>query len=329
MQEVIEKPRLIKITRESGIPLVGNVFIGCIDRGSNTIQVRATTLCNMNCNFCSTDGGPFSRHKTNYIVDVDYLTNWVKEITKFKGNNITIFLDSVGEPTMHPDFVKLVKNIKKIGQVSEIITITNGTLLTKDMVDSLEKAGLTRINISLHSLNPEKSKILFGMSSYDIEKILEIIDYIAKSKIGLLITPVYLPNVNDEDIENLIRFCKEKGYKMGIQKFDIYRYGRKPKGVKLQNWWKFYRQIGKWENIFGMRLKVDTSESERRPSIPLKFKVGEKIYAEIKMPGWIKNQAVAVANNRCITIENCDKTEGMVKIKIRENKNNIYLADLA
>lgn len=329
MLEVINKPDLIRITRESGIPLVGNVFIGCIDRGSNTLQVRATTLCNMNCIFCSTDGGPFSKHKTNYIADVDYLTDLVKGILEFKGDGITIFLDSVGEPTMHPDFVKLVKNIKKIKQVSEIITITNGALLTKNIVDSLEKAGLTRINLSLHSLNPEKSKILFGMPSYGIERILEIIDYIAKSRIDLLITPVYLPNVNDEDIENLIRFCKEKGYKMGIQKFDIYRYGRKPKGVKLQNWWKFYKQIEKWENIFGMRLKVDTSKAEKRPSIPLKFKVGEKIYAEIKMPGWIKNQAVAVANNRCITIENCNKTEGLVKTRITENKNNIYLAELA
>ena len=55
----------------------------------------------------------------------------------------------------------------------------------------------------------------------------------------------------------------------------------------------------------------------------LKFKKGEKIHAEIKMPGWMPNQAVAVSKNRCITIDNCDKTQGLVKIKIKENKNSM------
>lgn len=329
MQALETKNRLINIAKESGIPLLGHIAFGVIDRGTNTLQVRATSLCNMNCNFCSTDGGPFSRHTTNYTLDINYLTEWVKEISEFKGPGITIFLDSVGEPTIHPDFVKLVENIKKIRQVSEIITITNGTLLTKQMIDSLEKAGLTRINISIHSLNPENSKYLFGIKNYDIEKILETIKYISKSKIDLLITPVYLPKVNDNDIEELIKFCSENNYKMGIQKFDIYKHGRKPKGVKVQNWWKFYKQIKIWEKEFKIKLKVDTSEAEKRHSIPLNFKIGEKIHAEIKMPGWLPNQAVAVAKNRCITINNCNKDQGLVKAKIIENKNNIYLAELA
>src|SRR3989344_9047841 len=327
MQTLETKNRLIKITKESMIPLLGHIAFGVIDRGTNTLQVRATTLCNMNCSFCSTDGGPFSRHSTNYIVDINYLTEWIKEIAEYKGPGIIIFLDSVGEPTMHPNFVKLVENIKKIKQVSEIITITNGTLLTKQMIDSLEKAGLTRINISIHSLNSKNSRDLFGMKNYDIEKILETIKYISKSKIDLLITPVYLPKVNDKDIEELIKFCNENNYKMGIQKFDVYKNGRKPKGVKVQNWWKFYKQIERWEKDFNMKLKVDTSEAEKRPSIPLAFRIGEKIHAEIKMPGWISNQAVAVAKNRCITINNCNKDSGLIKAKIVENKNNIYLAE--
>ncbi|MEK7617142.1 MAG: radical SAM protein, partial [Patescibacteria group bacterium] len=101
-----QKKKLIRITKESGIPLLGALPFGCIDRGSNILQVRCTTICNMNCQFCSTDGGPYStKHSTNYVVDIDYLLESVKEVVKFKGNDVQIFLDSVGDPLTHPDFV--------------------------------------------------------------------------------------------------------------------------------------------------------------------------------------------------------------------------------
>ncbi|MCE4627148.1 MAG: radical SAM protein, partial [Desulfurococcales archaeon] len=43
---------------EEPLPLVGTVFIGVIDRGTNVLQVRPTTLCPLNCIFCSVDAGP-------------------------------------------------------------------------------------------------------------------------------------------------------------------------------------------------------------------------------------------------------------------------------
>ena len=47
------------------------------------------------------------------------------------------------------------------------------------------------------------------------------------------------------------------------------------------------------------------------------------------MPGWISNQAVAVAKNRCITINNCNKDSGLIKAKIVENKNNCMKLNLS
>ena len=49
--------KLIKITKESGIPLLGAIAFGIIDRGTDLIQVRPTSVCNLNCVYCSTDSG--------------------------------------------------------------------------------------------------------------------------------------------------------------------------------------------------------------------------------------------------------------------------------
>ena len=327
MQALETKNSLIRITRNSGIPLVGTVFIGILDRGTNMIQVRATTVCNLLCQFCSTAANSFNIHPYNYEVDLDYLLDWVKATVDFKEENTLINIDSVGEPTAYPYLIELVKKIKELENVSFISMQTNGTLLNKQKIKALEKAGLSQLNLSLDTLNKEKWKYL-RQGNFDIENITDLARYISETDIKLLLAPVYLPNVNDKDIEDVIQLSKELKSLIGIQKYEIYKYSRKLKEAKAQNWYKFYNQLRLWEKKFNISLKIDKSYVKPSKSLPIKFKIGEKIHAEIKMPGWISNQAVAVAKNRCITINNCNKDSGLVKAKIVENKNNIYLAEL-
>ena len=69
----LEKRQLVNITKESKIPLIGCIAFGIIDRGTNLLQVRCTSLCNMNCAFCSTDAGAYSKyHKVNFLLSGVY-----------------------------------------------------------------------------------------------------------------------------------------------------------------------------------------------------------------------------------------------------------------
>ena len=323
------KPKLINITREGGIPLIGCIAFGIIDRGTNLLQVRCTSACNMKCPFCSTAANSFNIHPINYIVDIGYLLDWVKEIVKVKGNDVKIFLDSVGDPLTHPKFVELVRGLREINEVSEIAVITNGTLLNKEKIDALEKAGLTQVNISLHTLNEELGKKLFGSNSYDLDKVIENIRYIAKSRIKLVLTPVWLPNVNDEDIEEIVKFSKEIGCMVGIQNYEIYKYSRKMKEAKKMTYWKFYRKIEELEKKYNTKLKVSKDDFgiEKRSRLEDVFKIGEKVMVEVKCNGWIFGQKLGVVRNRCVSINNCNKDSGLVKVKIIENKNSLYIAE--
>ena len=334
--EIVQKEReqsikLVRITKESEIPLIGNIFIGIIDRGTNLLQVRATTFCNMNCTFCSTDAGKNSKwHKMNYIVDINYLAEEVEKIAKIKEDGLIIFLDSVGEPMSHPDFAELVGKLKKIKEVREVIVITNGTFLTKKKIDELIEAGLDKINLSLHAFDSSLAKELFGMQSYDVNKILFAIDYI-KNKIDLMLTPVYLPGVNDDEIVKIIKFAKEKNIKIGLQKYETYKYSRKMKKAKKQTYWKFYDKILKWEKEFDIKLRVNDKDFgvEKRERIPEIFRIGDKINVEIVCPGWLPEQMIGQAEGRCISVNKCYREIGeQARIKIIENKNSIYLAEL-
>ena len=325
---------LIEIDRESGIPLIGCIAFGVIDRGANLIQVRPTSICNIHCPFCSTSANESSVHPINYIVELNYLLDYARDVVKFKSQNgvkdIIVFIDSVGEPLTYPNIVELVKGIKKLKDVKEIIMVTNGILLTKEKVDELKKAGLNQINLSINSLDAELAKKLSGCSSYDIEKIKEIARYINEN-LKLMITPVYIPNVNEEEIEKIILFCKELGCGIGIQKYEVYKYSRKMKEARKMNYYQFYKRLKEFENKFKIKLMYRKEELriKKSESLPIIFKKNEKVSAEIKAVGWLKGQMIAAAKNRCISVNNCKAKVGdRVNIRITENKNNLYIGEI-
>ncbi|MBS3108303.1 radical SAM protein [Candidatus Woesearchaeota archaeon] len=320
---------LINVTKSSGIPLIGCIAFGIIDRGTNLLQVRCTSICNMNCIFCSTSANDPNIHPINYIVNIDYLIEEVKRIISIKQCDIIVFLDSVGEPLTHPDFISLITGLKKIKKIKKIIAVTNGTLLTKSKVIELEKAGLDQINISLHSLDPEKSKFLFGNPNYDIDKVMNAINYISKSSMDLMLTPVCLPCINDNDIEEIIKYSTDIGCKIGLQKYELYKYSKRLKGVKQQNYWKFYRRVKELEDKYNIKLKAHSNEIKRCMRIPEVFKKNDRTHAIVKCKGWLPNQMIAVARNVCISVNNCNaKINSKIRIKILETNNNLYLADL-
>jgi len=318
---------IISIPKDAELPLLGLIQIGVIDRGSNLLQIRPTTLCNLNCIFCSTN--PECR-SANYMINHDYLIKNLKEILKEKQeSDIEANLDSAGEITTYPKLTELIKKLKAIPEIKFVSMQTNGTLLSKDKIIQLEKAGLNRINLSIHTLNPEQAKELSGNQGYNINQIMQTAREIKDSKIELIITPVWLPKINDKEIANLIKFAKSISSKIAIQKYEKYKYAKKAK-IKQMNWFKFYRQLALWEKEYNIKLKYGPNDFNIHRTKKLSQTMEKnKVYeAKIICEGWLKGQKIASANNRSITILNSKKAIGeKTRVKILENKNNIYIAE--
>lgn len=328
--------KLVSIPKDAELPLIGLIQIGCIDRGTNVLQVRATTFCPLNCIFCSTDAGENSKTRvTEYAIDFGYLTEGVREIAKFKDNyKLEMHIDSVGDPTTYPELIDLVQTLSDIKGVEVISMQTNGVLLTESKIDELAEAGLSSINLSLDALDSDIAKRLSGCQCYDITRMKEIAKYIVESPIQLLISPVWVPGLNDEEIPRIIEFTEninknKKWPCLGIQKYEVHKYGRKVKNVKPLSWWKFYKQLSEWEKEFEVKLKIGPKDFgiHKRKGLPYVFKRNEKIFTELKAPGWMANEMISVAKGRCVTIVDCNAEIGdRIKVKILRNKDNIYVA---
>ena len=325
----------VRITRESGIPLIGSLSFGIIDRGTNLLQVRPNCSCNISCPFCSVDAGPSSRTRiTTYEVEREYLVQWVKQVAEFKGIGVECHIDSPGEPLLYPEIAPLVRDLKAIPEVKVVSMQSNGTLLSEKMIRDLESAGLDRLNLSLHALDPTLAGSLAGVPWYDIEKVKEAARRVAGSAIDLLIAPVYLPGSNDGEIPRLIDFAREIGAgkrwpALGIQKCEHYRYGRNIGSMKFQTWWQFYnRFIQAWEKDSGMRLLLTPKDFGigKRAMLPAAFRKGEKVLVDIRAPGWIRGEMLGVGRNRIVSVLDCPRKEGAIRVEIISAKHNIYVA---
>ncbi|MDD1677278.1 MAG: radical SAM protein [Methanomicrobiales archaeon] len=325
----------VHITRRSGIPLIGCLYFGVIDRGTSLLQVRPSCRCNLSCPFCSVDAGPDSRTRvTSYEVEREYLVETVRSIAQFKVAGVEAHIDSPGEPMLYPDIVALVRDLRKIPEISVISMQSNGTLLREGVIADLASAGLDRINLSMHALDPDLARCLAGVSWYDVTAVAEAARAIAQSSIDLLISPVHLPGLNDEEIPRLIRFARTTGAgkrwpPLGIQKFEEYRWGRTPPNVHPQSWGRFFsKTLPAWEEESGMRLRLTPADFaiEKRPMIPRVFRKGERAEVEIVGPGWIQGEVLGAGRGRVVSVMGSRKRSGTTRVRFVSAKHNIYVA---
>lgn len=315
--------KTIYIHKNSGIPLIGNGAFGIVDRGTSLIELKPITSCNLECVYCSVDE---SKRAIDFVVEKDYLVDELKKLVKFKGiYSIEVHIGTQGEPLLYAPLVELIKDISSIKQVKTISMDTNGVMLSNKKIDEIVKAGLTRFNFSINAMDPKKAEKIAG-SHYNINAIRKTAGYIAK-KSSIMITPVMIPGMNEEEMPKIIEFAIEIKAELGIQNFLPYRFGRNP--AKPMNFGVFYEKLKEWEKRYGVRL-IKTEEDfdiKETKGLPKPFKKGEIVKARIVCPDRLPNASIAVSRERTISIPNCHK-EGEVKLKITRTKHNIFLAQL-
>lgn len=319
----LNNKKTIYIHQNSAIPLIGNVAFGLVDRGTSLIEIKPITSCNLSCIYCSVDQG---KRLVDFVVEKDYLVKEFKKLVEFKGiDGIEAHIGTQGEPLLYADLVDLISDLAEIKQVKTISIDTNGTLLTKNTVDKLIKAGLTRFNLSINALDQELAEKIANRP-YNIEKVKEIAEYIEK-KSELIITPVLIPGINEQEMPKIIEFSGKLKADIGIQNFLNYRYGKNP--VKQLNFNVFYEKLRKLEKKYNVKLikTMKDFDIKKTKELPKPFRKGDIIKAGIAASGRFKGEKIAVSKQRNISIPNCYK-EGTVKIHITRTKHNIFIGNL-
>lgn len=165
------------------------------------LRVSLTDRCNLNCIYCRP-------RKWVKLLEKDKLLSF-EEIVKFTQFVTDLGVKKIrltgGEPLLRKDVDRLVSMIARIKKIEEITLTTNGTRL-EELVLVLKNAGLSRVNVSLDSLNRKK---FFQITGYDgLPKVVRGIK--AAREAGLdpvKINVVGLKGINDSEILDFVKFA--------------------------------------------------------------------------------------------------------------------------
>ena len=113
------------------------------------LYIEPTTKCNLTCKMCF-------RHTwfDEPICDLS-LEDYRQVLSTMPKTVQTIFFGGMGEPLFHKDILEMIRLAAQTG--AEVELLTNGTLLTEEMIYGILDAGLTRLWISIDDLQTDSS----------------------------------------------------------------------------------------------------------------------------------------------------------------------------
>jgi cyclic pyranopterin phosphate synthase len=135
----------------------------------------------------------------------DEIQRTVRILSRFGVDGVKL---TGGEPMLRRDIIEIVRKLRAL-DLREISMTTNGTLLSK-LAEQLHDAGLSRVNVSLHSLRRDRFRFIVGVDGYD-EARSAVSAAIQAKLLPVKLNMTLLKNVNDDEIDEMIDFAHSTG----------------------------------------------------------------------------------------------------------------------
>ena len=181
------------------------MLIDGFGRKVDYLRVSVTERCNFRCQYCMPEK-PFSWVPRENLLSYEDLFKFIKVSIDEGIKKVRI---TGGEPLLREGLDVFLKMIFDYKNDVDLALTTNGFLLPK-VAQRLKDAGLKRINISLDSLNEATAA---KIAQKDVLKtVLEGIQAASDTGLKIKINCVPIKGVNENDILDILEFCKIKGY---------------------------------------------------------------------------------------------------------------------
>lgn len=167
------------------------------NREIDYLRLSVTDLCNLKCRYCVNTLPEKVTH--NDVLSIEDMTKVVKACVNLGVKKVRI---TGGEPLVKKGLIDLIKQISPLVNGNIAIT-TNGQLLSK-MAKDLKDAGLTKINVSLDTLDP---KLYMYLSFGDLNNTLEGLQKAYELGFKIKINAVLQKDINDNKLDELLAYC--------------------------------------------------------------------------------------------------------------------------
>ena len=177
-------------------------------REINYLRISLTDLCNLRCLYCMPAEGVCKLEHREILS--------IEEVVEIAAAAVELGISKIrltgGEPLVRRGVVDLVKQLKALPGLEELVLTTNGILLP-ELAGPLKAAGLDRVNISLDTLDPVKySRLTRGGSLEQALAGLRAAEAAGLTPIKL--NAVLIGGINDDEIPALVELTRNRDIEM-------------------------------------------------------------------------------------------------------------------
>ena len=182
-------------------------------REINYLRISVTDRCNLRCRYCMPPEG-IERKSHDDILRYEEISQVVRAVVP---SGLTRVRLTGGEPLVRPQVPTLVRMLGEVEGLLDVALTTNGQLLAK-FAHELRAAGLSRINISLDSLRPERYREM--TRGGELQPVLESLD--ASRDVGfspIKVNAVVIRGMNDDEVTGFARLTLDQPYDVRFIEF--------------------------------------------------------------------------------------------------------------
>ncbi|MGI9522596.1 MAG: GTP 3',8-cyclase MoaA [Hyphomicrobiaceae bacterium] len=175
------------------------------------LRVSVTDRCDFRCVYCMAENMTFLPKR-----DLLTLEELDRVCTAFVDKGVRKLRITGGEPLVRRNIMQLFRALSRhleSGRLEELTLTTNGSQLSKHAAE-LADCGVRRINVSIDTLKPDKFKAITRWGNLD--KVLDGLEAAKGQGLKVKINAVALKGVNDDELDDLIRFAHGQGYDLTL-----------------------------------------------------------------------------------------------------------------
>jgi GTP 3',8-cyclase len=178
-------------------------------RSIRDLRISVTDRCNFRCVYCMPKEAVGPGYQFLPHAEILTFEQIVRLAKIFHGHGVQKIRLTGGEPLVRKDVEKLIAMLSAALPDVVLTLTTNGSLL-KAKAKALKAAGLTRITVSLDSLDDATFRAMNG-AEFPVARVLEAIDAAAAELAPIKINMVVKRGVNDDHIVDMARYFKGSG----------------------------------------------------------------------------------------------------------------------
>lgn len=165
------------------------------------LRLSVTDRCDLRCNYCMPEGFKDFGEPEDWL-SFDEIERVIRVFGELGTKRIRI---TGGEPLVRKNIPELASRLSALPGIEDLSMSSNATRLRKNAA-ALKQAGISRINVSLDTLQADLFKKITGGGK--LEKVLD--GLMAAKEAGfqpVKINMVVMRGVNDEEVEDMVQFC--------------------------------------------------------------------------------------------------------------------------